>query len=88
MTDLSPSRWPREGEDDARIDAAIESTRNFFHRTGIQTRLGEYDVAASDIETIVSTLTEHGMTQLGEHGAITPKMPVVSSKPLNKRDPR
>jgi len=63
----------REGEDDARIDAAIEATRDFFHRMGIQTRLGDYGVAASDIETIVSALTEHGMTQLGEQGAITPE---------------
>lgn len=63
----------RDGEDDARIDGAIAATRDFFHALGIQTRLGDYGVAASDIDTIVSALAEHGMTALGEHGAITPE---------------
>jgi NADP-dependent alcohol dehydrogenase len=64
----------REGDEDARIDAAIDATRDFFHTIGIKTRLSDYNVAASDIDTIIAALTDHGMTALGEHGAITPEV--------------
>lgn len=63
-----------EGDEDARIDAAIDATREFFHAIGIKTRLSDYNVAASDIDTIIAALTDHGMTALGEHGAITPEV--------------
>ncbi|SEK40722.1 iron-containing alcohol dehydrogenase [Pacificibacter marinus] len=63
-----------EGDEDARIDAAIDATRDFFHAIGIKTRLSDYNVAASDIDTIIGALTDHGMTALGEHGAITPEV--------------
>jgi NADP-dependent alcohol dehydrogenase len=62
-----------EGDDDTRIDGAITATVDFFHAMGIKTRLSDYNVAASDIDTIITALTDHGMTALGEHGAITPK---------------
>jgi NADP-dependent alcohol dehydrogenase len=63
----------REGDEDARIDAAIKATRDFFESIGIKTRLGDYDVASADIDHIVAALKEHGMTALGEHSAITPE---------------
>lgn len=62
----------REGSDDARIDAVIDATREFFEQMGIKTRLGNYDVAAPEIDSIVTALKDHGMTALGEHSAIAP----------------
>nr|WP_319387799.1 iron-containing alcohol dehydrogenase [uncultured Cohaesibacter sp.] len=62
----------RTGSDDERIDAAIEATRGFFESIGIKTRLGDYDVAAPEIDRIVAALKDHGLTALGEHRAITP----------------
>ncbi|RPE62958.1 NADP-dependent alcohol dehydrogenase [Pacificibacter maritimus] len=62
----------REGDDDARIDAAIKATVDFFHAMGIDTKLSDYNVGADDIDTIINALTDHGMTELGEHGKITP----------------
>jgi len=62
----------REGHEDARIDAAIEATQNFFKQMGINTRLRDYGIAESGIDHIVTALKEHGMTALGEHDAIGP----------------
>lgn len=62
----------REGSDDARIDAAIAATRGFFESLGIQTRLADYGIGPAQIDQIVAALHDHGMTALGEHGAITP----------------
>lgn len=61
-----------EGTEEARIDAVIEATRNFFEQLGIKTRLGDYGIAAAEIEIIVAALEAHGMTALGEHQAIKP----------------
>ncbi|GAA6202158.1 MULTISPECIES: iron-containing alcohol dehydrogenase [Rhodobacterales] len=63
----------REGSDDARIDAVIEATRGFFEQMGIKTRLGDYAIAAPEIDLIVAALKDHGMTALGEQNAITPE---------------
>lgn len=63
-----------DGDDDARIDAAIEATRDFFHTMGIDTRLGDYGLGAADIDLIVAALERHGMTALGENRAITPEI--------------
>ncbi len=63
----------REGDEDARIDATIKATRDFFETMGIKTHLGDYDLAHADIDHIVAALKEHGMTSLGEHSAITPE---------------
>ena len=62
----------RDGSDDARIDAVIAATRDFFETMGIKTRLGDYDIAAPEIDRIVAALQDHGMTALGEHSAIAP----------------
>ncbi|RXX48782.1 NADH-dependent alcohol dehydrogenase, partial [Enterobacter cloacae] len=58
--------------DDARIDAAIEATRNFVESLGVPTRLSVYGLDGSSIPALLAKLEEHGMTQLGEHGDITP----------------
>ena len=63
----------RKGSDDARIDAVIEATRGFFEQIGIKTRLGDYAIAAPEIDRIVAALKDHGMTALGEQNAITPE---------------
>jgi NADP-dependent alcohol dehydrogenase len=62
----------REGSDDDRIDAAINATRGFFEAIGIKTRLGDYDIAAPEIDRIVTALKDHGLTAIGEHAAIAP----------------
>lgn len=63
----------REGSDDARIDAVIQATRGFFEQMGIKTRLGDYNVAAPEIDRIIVALKDHGMIALGEQKAITPE---------------
>ena len=63
-----------QGSEDDRIDAAIESTRAFFEVMGVPTQLSGYGISGSSIEDIVSKLTEHGMTALGEHADITPEI--------------
>ncbi|MGZ0709195.1 iron-containing alcohol dehydrogenase [Coraliomargarita sp. W4R53] len=63
-----------EGSDDEKIDAAIDATRGFFESLGIKTRLSDYGIDASGIDQIVKALQDHGMTALGEHGDITPKV--------------
>jgi NADP-dependent alcohol dehydrogenase len=63
----------REGDEDARIDAVIKATRDFFESMGIKTRLSDYNLAKADIDHIVAALKEHDMIALGEHGAITPE---------------
>lgn len=60
----------RQGSDDARIDAAITATREFFHKLGIQTRLDDYDLGSADIDRIMTALKNHGMIALGETQSI------------------
>lgn len=62
-----------EGSEDERIDAAIAKTRAFYESIGIKTRLADYDVSADTATDVANRLRERGMTQLGEHGDITPE---------------
>ena len=62
----------REGDCDARIDAAIQRTRDFFERLGLPTRLSAHGVTAAAIPAIVDQLKAHGMVALGERREITP----------------
>ncbi len=64
----------RTGTDDERITAAIEKTRDFFESLGIPTRLSAYGLGAEAIDVVVRQLKEHGMTQLSEHGDLTPEI--------------
>lgn len=60
-----------EGSDDARIDAAIAATRNFFEQMGVPTHLSDYGLDGSSIPALLKKLEEHGMTKLGENQDIT-----------------
>ena len=55
-----------EGDEDSRIDLAINKTREFFESLGVSTRLAEYGVDADGIDNIVDALKNHGLTALSE----------------------
>ena len=62
------------GSEDEKAEAAIERTRDFFESVGVKTRLGDYGLGAEHIDAIIDSLQSHGMTQLGEHGDVTPEL--------------
>lgn len=57
----------RDGDEDARIDAAIQRTRQFFESMQVPTRLSDYGIGADAIPALVAQLERHGMVALGEH---------------------
>jgi len=61
-----------EGDEDARITAAIAKTRDFFEAMGLPTRLSAYDLDEGAARAIADNLQAHGMTALGEGRDITP----------------
>jgi NADP-dependent alcohol dehydrogenase len=61
-----------EGDEESRINRAIESTEQFFEMMQVPTRLSHVDLGEADIDLLIEKLTQHGMVKLGEHGAITP----------------
>jgi len=60
-----------EGDDDVRIDQAIQKTEEFFKSMQVPIRLSDVDLGADDIDLLVDRLEKHGMTALSEHGDIT-----------------
>jgi NADP-dependent alcohol dehydrogenase len=56
----------REGDEDARIDAAITRTREFFESLKVSTHLGSYGIGPEAIPPLLGKLEQHGMTALGE----------------------
>jgi NADP-dependent alcohol dehydrogenase len=56
----------RDGSEDARVDAAIATTRAFFESLGVPTRLSAYGLDADAIPPVLAQLERHGMTALGE----------------------
>ncbi len=60
-----------EGDEATRIDQAIEKTRAFFESLGVKTYLSDYGIKAEDIDAVVASLEEHGMTALSESGEMT-----------------
>lgn len=60
-----------KGNDDERIDTAIEQTRNFFESLGVSTRLRSYGVSPDRIDAVIRALEAHGMTALGEKREVT-----------------
>lgn len=62
-----------DGDDDARIDAAIAKTREFYEQIGIRTRLSDYDVTPDVATEVSQRLAARGVTAFGEHGDITPE---------------
>jgi NADP-dependent alcohol dehydrogenase len=63
-----------QGDDDARMDEAIDKTRAFFERMQVQTRLCDYGITAEEIPAVVEQLKAHGMVKLGEKFNVTPEM--------------
>ena len=61
----------REGDEEARIDAAIQRTEAFFESLGIPTRLSAYALGADAVEPVVRQLEAHGLTALGERSEVT-----------------
>jgi NADP-dependent alcohol dehydrogenase len=57
-----------DGAPDARIDRAIEKTREFFVSLGVKTWFSDYGIGPDAIPVLLSQLERHGMTALGEHG--------------------
>ena len=60
-----------DGDEDARIEAAIVKTEQFFERMKVKTRLGDYALNAENIETVLAQLEKHRMTRLGERRDVT-----------------
>ena len=61
-----------QGDEDSRIDAAIEKTREFFESMQVKTRLGDYGIAAESIPLVIERLKEHRLVKLGEKLDVTP----------------
>lgn len=61
-----------EGDDDSRIDRAIELTEQFFDAMQVPTRLSHIDLGETEIDGLIEKLTQHGMVKLGEHREVTP----------------
>ena len=58
----------RDGDEEQRIDQAIERTRQFFVALGVPTRLSDYGIDRAAIPALIDQLQRHGMVALGEHG--------------------
>ena len=59
------------GDEDSRIDQAIEKTRAFFESLGVSTQLRSYGVTDDKIDDIIKALESHGLTALSETGDLT-----------------
>ncbi len=57
----------RDGNEEARIDQAIERTRQFFEALQVPTRLSGYGIGKEAIPALIAQLERHGMVALGEH---------------------
>jgi len=63
-----------QGDEEARIELAIQKTQDFFESLGVPTRLSAYGIEADAIDALVQQLQAHGMTALGERGDVTLEM--------------
>lgn len=61
----------RQGDEEQRIDAAIQQTRRFFESLGLPTRLSAYQLGADAIDALISQLDAHRLTALGEHSDVS-----------------
>lgn len=55
-----------EGDEEQRIDRAIELTEAFFNKMAVPTRLGDVGLDSSHIDELINKLEQHGMVALGE----------------------
>lgn len=60
------------GNEDEKIDLAIQKTRTFFENLGIKTRLSDYGVKADQITDVIGKLEALGLTALSETRDVTP----------------
>jgi len=60
-----------EGDEESRIDQAIENTVQFFKEMQVPTSLKEVDLDAGHIDDILAKLKQHGMVALGEKRDVT-----------------
>lgn len=63
-----------DGTEDARIDQAIQKTREFFEAVGVRTKLSDYGVGLDVIPLITERFKQRGFVALGEHQDVTPKV--------------
>lgn len=63
-----------EGTKEEKADKAIAKTREFFESLGVSTHLKDYGLGEEAVDKIVKQLEDHGMTQLGEKGDVTPEV--------------
>ena len=56
----------RDGDEDARIDQAIDQTEQFFRSLGVGTRLADYNIPHEAVELVAARLAKRRM-KLGEH---------------------
>ncbi len=61
----------RQGDEEQRIDAAIQQTRQFFEGLGLPTQLSAYQLGASDIDVLINQLEAHRLTALGERSDVS-----------------
>ena len=59
------------GDEEYRIDRAIELTEEFFTHMGMPTRLSQVALDSRHIDSLLDKLQQHGMVQLGEHRDVT-----------------
>ena len=57
------------GNNDEKARKSIEATEEFFHDMGLKTRLSDYGIHESDLDTLVEPIDRMGW-KLGEHGNI------------------
>jgi NADP-dependent alcohol dehydrogenase len=60
-----------EGDEDHRINLAIDKTEQFFNSIGIVTHLSHYGINQPEIDKVVGNLEKLGMTALSESGDLT-----------------
>ncbi|HFQ2071540.1 iron-containing alcohol dehydrogenase [Providencia stuartii] len=63
-----------EGSEEQKALQAIELTRAFFERMDVKTRFSDYNLNDDVIDPLIESLTQNGMTALGEHHDITPEV--------------
>ena len=56
-----------EGDEDARIDAAITKTREFFELVGVPTRLSDYKLGETAVDEVMEHIQTLNILPLGEH---------------------
>jgi alcohol dehydrogenase YqhD (iron-dependent ADH family) len=59
-----------DGNEDERIDQAVERTVMFFKQLELPTSLSDIELGEEAIEAVIANLKKHGRLAMGEHGKI------------------